>query len=704
MMTPEYASPEQLTGGSITTATDVYALGALLYRLLCGESPFKREGYAPVDMMRAVRDQIPDPPGKILVADSERSAYSGYRRYSDDLDSIVLKAMSKEPAQRYASVADLAQDIRRSLEGYPVRAHDDRWTYQAGKFIRRHKTWVTGAALSTASLIVFSLAMGILAKRATAERIVAEQQRLAAQKEADFLASIFDAATPDEAKGQQITARELLDSGVKRIDTELSAVPEAQATMLDDLGRAYTDLGLYDQALPLMQRAYDLRLRIFGGENLDTADTAENLGWVYRLKGQYQKADPLFRRALAVREKHSGTNKKLIAETLNNLGECLYWEGHDAEAEQTLRRALALNSAMLDDDRTAFTRNYLALEIERRGAFDEAVHLLREAVDISRKTDGEMNSGYAILLQNLGGALIDVGDLSAAESAERQALDIRRRLSGDNQHPDTAYTLNLLGYILLAKGDWLHAKPFLGEALVIRKKYLGQEHPQYAFSLASWARVLQAEGDYAGAREDYRQALQIMRDNGSSDSWSAARIVKNMGLLDLDQGDYSMAERHTREALDLFRRLGGAEGPDIATSLVNLGMIKEVQGDMASAEPIFKEAVNIRRKELRLDHPDVIAAEVRLGEVLTAEDKLALAEPLLSDAEKFAHNSPVPLLAWQVAEADSAMGILLVKQGKTSQAYPLLRSAAARMNSYPQAAMKKKILRDTKEFEKRALG
>lgn len=702
MMTPEYASPEQLEGGPITTATDVYALGALLYKLLCHQSPFRIESQTSIEMMRAIRDQVPDPPGAILVAHAGQPVYSGYRRYRADLDHIVLKAMSKEPPLRYPSVAEFAQDVRRCLEGYPVRARGDQWTYRVGKFIRRHKTWVGGAAVAVVSLIAFSLAMGILAKRANAERAVAEQQRLAAQKEADFLASIFDAVTPDQAKGQQITARELLDSGAKRIDTELSAVPDAQATMLIDLGQAYTDLGSYEHALPLIERAYALRRRIFGDKNLDTAEAEVNLAHVYRLQGKYEKAEPIFRHALAVQEEIAGTNKGLVVESLNNLGECLYWEGHDAEAEQMLRRALALDSSTLDNDRGAFTRNYLALEIERRGAFDEAIRLLREATDISRKTDGEMNLGYAILLQNLGGALIDEGDLSAAETTERQVLEIRRKVSGNEGHPDTAYTLNLLGYILLAKGDWLQAKRFLAEAMAIRKKYLGEQHPGYAVSLASWARVLQAEGDYAGAQDAFQRALEILRSNGAPDKWSLARTLRCAALLSLDRRRYSAAESEVREALDLYRQLGGDESPSVGLSLGVFGAIKELQGDLPSAELLFREAMNIRKKELRPGHPDLIMAEVRLGEVYSAANKTELAAPLLFDAEIHAHNPPVFLLPWQVGEADGAMGILLVKQGKASQAYPLLRNAGIGMKSCPEAAMKRKILRDTKAFERRS--
>jgi len=316
-------------------------------------------------------ERYPEPPSKAHSPDSQAAHPADYRRFRGDLDNIVLMAIRKEPERRYESVALFASDLRRCLEGYPVRAHADTWTYSAGKFIRRHKAGVIAATIVAVALVGFSVGMAILARRATRERLVADQQRLAARREADFLASIFEAATPDQAKGGQITARELLDAGAKRIDGELSSAPEAQATMLDNVGRAYTSLGAYDQAKPLLKRSYALRRKTPGDQNLDVAATAEGLATLYRPEGNYEKADPLFRQALAVRKAMLGNNDQLVAESLATLGECLYWEDHNAEAEQMLRQALALD-AKPDSELGADTRNYLALELERKGGdFDE---------------------------------------------------------------------------------------------------------------------------------------------------------------------------------------------------------------------------------------------------------------------------------------------------------------------------------------------
>ncbi len=698
VMTLEYASPEQVTGTVVTTATDVYALGVLLYELLCGVRPFQAERGNALELLTMICERYPEPPSKARGPGLQAARPHDYRRFREDLDNIVLMAMRKEPERRYESVALFANDLRRCLEGYPVRAHADTWTYGVGKFIRRHKAGVIAATIVAIALVCFSAGMALLAKRATRERRAADQQRLAARREADFLASIFEAATPDQAKGQQVTARELLDAGAKRIDGELSSAPEAQATMLDDVGRAYTALGAYDQAKPLLERSYTLRRKALGDQNLDVAATADGLATLYRLQDNYERAEPLFRQALAIRKAILGNNDRLVGESLSNLGECLFWEGHNAEAELVLRQALAL-VAQPDNPAGAWTRNYLALELEREGDIDEGLRLLREAVDISKRTQGEMSPSYAIILQNFGGALERSGDLSAAEMTERRALQVRRRISGD-EHPDIGYVLSLLGAMLLEKGDWNQAKPFLLEALNVRKKLLGEQHLLYAWSLANWARVMQAEGDYANSESTFQKALKVMQDRGESKSWSSARILSNFGLLKLDQGNYADAERYGREALEIDRALFGKESPDIASSLLQVGVTREFQGDAAGAELLFREALQIREKELHPGHPKVITAEIRLGEVLTEEDKLDLAEPVLLDAMRSAHNSPFPLLRWQVAEADIAMGAYLAKRGQMSRADSLLRNADAGMQGYPQAAMRRRILHRTALLER----
>jgi hypothetical protein len=177
------------------------------------------------------------------AANPELAVPDAARTLSGDLDNIVLMAMRKEPSRRYVSVAAFANDVKAYLTGYPVHARTDTWKYRSGKFVRRHKAAAAAAAIVTLALIGFSIGMGLLAKRATRER-------LTAQRESQFLEGIFEAATPDRARGQQITARELLDQGAKRVDRELAADPGLQGTMLYNIGRAYSALGLYDQAEP----------------------------------------------------------------------------------------------------------------------------------------------------------------------------------------------------------------------------------------------------------------------------------------------------------------------------------------------------------------------------------------------------------------------------------------------------------------------
>ncbi len=296
MMTPEYASPEQVRGDQVTTSTDVYALGVLLYELLAGKRPFRLDTTSPLEIARIICEQEPEPPSVVSAANAERAAPDAARTLSGDLDNIVLMAMRKEPARRYVSVAALADDVKAYLTGYPVHARTDTWKYRSGKVVRRHKAAAAAAAIVTLALIGFSMGMGLLAKRATRER-------LTAQRESQFLEGIFEAATPDRTRGQQITARELLDQGAQRVDRELAADPGLQGTMLYNIGRAYVALGLYDEALPELERAYALRRKSLGDQNADVADTLFAWADALRFQGELKKAEPLFRQALAIREK-----------------------------------------------------------------------------------------------------------------------------------------------------------------------------------------------------------------------------------------------------------------------------------------------------------------------------------------------------------------------------------------------------------------
>ena len=692
MMTPEYASPEQVRGESITTSTDVYALGVLLYELLSGRKPFHLETTSPIDVARAIYEQTPTAPSLVWKSNPGSAPPDAARELSGDLDNIVLMAMRKEPARRYVSVGQLADDVKAFLGGYPVRARTDAWGYRSGKFIQRHKAAFVAAVVVAVALVAFGIGMGLLARKA-------QRERLGAEREAQFLNSIFQATTPEQSRGKPVSGPELLDEGAKRVDTEFAGEPELQARLFDSIGRAYSSMGLYAKSEALLQRAYDLRRQALGDSNLDTVDTLANLANTIRLESDYERADPLFRKVLAIRQAKLRPADPLIAESLTSLGECLYLEDQNQEAETELRRALEIERTHNQTDQLTTTENYLALVLQRKGSFSEAAQLLRESVAIVEKVVGADSPDYANSLHNLAGALIDAGDLSTAEAVDRQALAIRRKVNGPG-HPDLGYPLNNLGFIFLEKGDWATAEPFLKENLEVRG-WPGHKTAMTAAALNNWSRMLQEKGDYKDAEQSFQQAIAIFRQEKGPSSWGLAKILANFGLLRADEGDYAEAEQLERQAMDMRQRLGGDESPDLASSLINVALVRSLQLDPASAEPLLRQALGIRKKELSAGHPAIISAETRLGEVLIDEGKTAEAETMLRQAVTEVHAVPFPLPAWQIAEPEIALGCVLAANGHNAEAEKLLHDSEPRLKGYPEAALGRQILERVNQARKR---
>jgi eukaryotic-like serine/threonine-protein kinase len=680
LMTPEYASPEQILGDPITTATDVYALGVLLYELLVGERPFDLRTKRPLEIAQIISEQSPELPSKMAEKSPCGHATDATRKLKGDLDHIVLMAMRKEPSRRYTSVAAFSGDVQAYLTGFSVQAHTDTWRYRGGKFVRRHKVAVSMTILSLVALIGFGVGLALLAKRA-------DQQRLAAQREAEFLGSIFDAATPQAAKGDTITARQLLDQGAQRIDSELAAAPDVQATALFNLGTAYRQLGATEQAEALLQRAYELRRKLYGEGNLDVADAASALAEVYRLEAQYAKAELLFRQALAAAQKAPGENTRIVSEIFARLGFCLYLDSQDAAAESALRKSLTLSP---NDTNAAFRQSELALVLDRKGDVTGAWQVGTLAIEALERREGPNSPNLIGARNNLNEVLRDSGNLKEAEKVEREILALWRRIAGN--HVDVAWGLNNLGIILLAEGNWKEAQSVLWEALSVRQEHLGGNNPLVAASLLNCGRVLQAKGDYSGAEKYFRQSLDMLHETTGPQNWSVESALKNFALLQLDRGDYAGAEPYAEQALEMSRKLGGDTNPEVATMLTIRGVGRELQGDAAGAEPLLRSALEIRKALFSPGHPAIVSAETRLGEALTSEGEFQLAEPILREAVNTAHTAPFPLLPWQVAEPERALGVCLGELGHAAEAESLLRNSRTPLASYPVAALRRWML------------
>jgi tetratricopeptide (TPR) repeat protein len=317
-LTPNYASPEQLRGQPVSTATDVYSLGVLLYQLLTGRLPRLFRALTPPEIESALAREAPPP------------------QVDRDLDAIVLKALAVEPARRYASVEQLAADLRRWTEGRPILARPHTLRYRAAKFLRRHLVAATAAAGVAAMLLGFTLDKARQAQRIAHERDRAHLEADKARELASFLADLLRSSDPWQAAGREVTVREVLDRGAEEI-RRLDAGPELRGMLLDAMGTIYLELARFDEARPLLEEALAERRRALPADHPEVAASLHHLGLLSQRTGRYDEAETFYRQAVAIRRARA--QPLPLAESLHGLGQTLYGQGAYGEAEDAHREA-----------------------------------------------------------------------------------------------------------------------------------------------------------------------------------------------------------------------------------------------------------------------------------------------------------------------------------------------------------------------------
>ncbi len=632
LLTPEYASPEQVRGQPLTTATDVYSLGALLYRLLTGHRPHRFTSSRPAEIERVVCETEPERPSAAVrrgvelpaagdaVTPEEIGGGRGEspdrlsRHLAGDLDNIVRMAMRKDPQRRYASVEQLAEDVERHLKSLPVLARQDSLAYRTAKFVRRHRGGVAAAVLVSLALIGGIVTTTWQAQVARTERAKAERHLERAEQVSDFLVDLFEISDPDEARGNQVTAREILDQGAGRIRRELPEQPELKADLMSTMGRVYLNLGLYDRAVSLSEEALEDRQRALGEDHDEVARSLTQVGHGLFEKGEYEAAEEHLRRALTIQRPAPDAESPDLATTLGRLAAVRAAEGEAEDAERLFARALEMRRSLFGDDHAevAAARDNLAELYFKLGRWQEAGELFGQVLEARRRLLGDDHPDVAGSLNNLAAARKALGDHEAAEELYRQSIELRRELLGDD-HPDVAMSLNNLAVLLQTMARDAEAVPLFRQALAINREVRGARHDVVAANLNNLASSLKALGENREAEELYLLSLEIKRELFGDEHPRVTLSLFKLGSFYAGLGRPQDAVLLFEETLRIQRQILPAGDYRLSFPLLELARLRCDRDERAAAAPLLREAAEIRRQAFPEGHQHRIAAEELLA-------------------------------------------------------------------------------------------
>jgi serine/threonine-protein kinase len=615
LMTPDYAAPEQILGRTITTATDVYGLGVLLYELLTGERPFDLGGRTASEIERIVCHTEAERPSAGGRGDARArfSAGSWRKRLRGDLDTIILKAMRKEPEERYATVQDLGDDIRRFTEGRPVAARPASLGYRAGKFVRRHRLVVAAS-----TLVVTASIAGLAGTLWQARQ--AELQKARFDSTGEFLFTLFEQVDPDLHPGAQLTAVGLLDIGSAQLE-KFAAGPEARVDLLRVLGVLYSKLGDRERGEALLRQAVVEARETLAPENETIGQALDSLGKLLAERGKLAESELTLRESIAAFVVAGETGNWPLGAG-RDLALTHLLQGRWRDAETALKENVADHEPFLASDPRNLTHRSLAAALallgELRtdlGQWEAARESLERSAAIARERLGEKHPGLAQGLERLGDLQARLGDLPGSESHYREALAVGREAYPAGHHT-VARILSRLAAVRARQGDGTSAQRYYREALQLWEGLPEGTHSERADRTGASAELQQLQGAPDLARSTQRTALEARRlAHGLADHWRVAEDHHRLGLIELSAGRYDEAGVELERAFKMRRDLFGEVHSSVGDSLTALGRLRRRQGRPDEAAQLFERALSIQAAALPDKHPTVQELErERIGD------------------------------------------------------------------------------------------